>query len=205
MQKLTCLFAPYFSGACFFAICLLLSACGTNSAPGTAATNAPAATDTPAGATAATNPTTPASDTLPYPYKASYSSNFTVPSNPGNALKVLKVWKMFETADIQAMKPYYADTVTYEDASGMRFHGPTEKLLAYAKRDIAGLDSMRFDISAWQSAHCNDRNEDWVSIWSAERRYPKKGRPDTVLMQENWKVKDGLVVYFNQYVAKLPK
>jgi hypothetical protein len=178
---------------CFFAICLLLSACGTNNTPGTAATNAPAATPA------------PAPDTLSYPYKASYSSDFTVPSNPGNALKVLKVWKMFETADIQAMKPYYADTVTYEDASGMRFHGPTEKLLAYAKQDIAGLDSMRFDISAWQSAHSNDRNEDWVSIWSAERRYPKKGHPDTVLMQENWKVKDGLVVYFNQYLAKLPK
>ena len=34
---------------------------------------------------------------------------------------------------------------------------------------------------------------------------PKEGHPDTVLMQENWKVKDGLVVYFNQYLAKLPK
>jgi hypothetical protein len=158
---------------------------------------------TPATETAP-NPATPA-DTLSYAYKASYSSDFNVTANPVNAQKVLKVWKMFETADIQAMKPYYADTVTYEDASGMRFHGPTEKLLAYAQQDIAGLDSMRFDISAWQSSHSNDRNEDWVSIWSAERRYPKKGHPDTVLMQENWKVKGGLVVYFNQYLAKLPK
>jgi hypothetical protein len=196
MQKLTCFFATrfsttFFSATFFFATCLLLSACGSNPASETAATNTPA--------------TAPAPDTLSYPYKASYSSDFTVPSNPGNALKVLKVWKMFETADIQSMKPYYADTVTYEDASGMRFHGPTEKLLAFAKQDIAGLDSMRFDISAWQSTHSNDKNEDWVGIWSAERRYPKKGHPDTVLMQENWKVKDGLVVYFNQYVAKLPK
>jgi SnoaL-like domain len=183
MQKLAYFSAIWSFAFCLIATCLLLSACGSNNAPETAATKAPA--------------TAPAPDTLNYPYKASYSSDFTVPSNPGNALKVLKVWKMFETADIQAMKPYYADTVTYEDASGMRFHGPTEKLLAFAKQDIAGLDSMRFDISAWQSSHSNDKNEDWVSIWSAERRYPKNGRPDTVLMQENWKVKDGLVVYFN--------
>jgi hypothetical protein len=171
---------------CFFAIPLLLTACTTSTGPETAAT-------------------TPPTDTLSYAYKAGYSSDITVPGNPVYAQKVLKVWKMFETADIQGMKPYYADTVTYEDASGMRFHGPTEKLLAFAKQDIAGLDSMRFDITAWQSAHINDKNEDWVNIWSAERRYPKNGHPDTVLMQENWRVKDGLVVYFNQYLAKLPK
>jgi hypothetical protein len=144
-------------------------------------------------------------DTLTYSYKATYSSDITVPSNPVYAQKVLQVWKMFETANIEAMKPYFADTVTYDDASGMRFYGPAEKLLAFAAQDIKGLDSMRFDISTWQSAHSNDRNEDWVNIWSSERRYPKKGMPDTVLMQENWKLKNGRVVYFNQYLAKLPK
>jgi hypothetical protein len=153
--------------------------------------------------TAAAGANTP--DTLSYPFKAAYSSDLSVPSNAGYAQRVLKVWKMFETGDIEGMKPYFADTVTYEDASGMRFHGPAENLLAFAKKDIEGLDSMHFDISMWQSSHSNDRNDDWVNIWSTERRYPKKGKPDTVLMQENWKVKDGRVVYFNQYLAKLPK
>lgn len=144
-----------------------------------------------------------APDTLKYPYKASYSSDITVPGNPVNAQKVLTVWKMFERNDIQGMKPYYADTVTYNAADGTHFHGPIDKLLAFAKQDIDGLDSMRFDILRWQSAHLNDRNEDWVSIWSRERRYPKKGgKPDTVLMQENWQVKNGKVVAFDQYTAK---
>ncbi len=141
-------------------------------------------------------------DTLTYAYKAAYSSEVTVPGNPVNAQKVLQVWKMFETANIEAMKPYFADTVKYDDAHGMHFYGPTAQLLAYAKKDIDGLDSMRFDINVWQSAHLNDRNEDWVSIWSAERRYPKNGKPDTVLMQENWQVKGGKVVSFDQYLAK---
>jgi hypothetical protein len=142
-------------------------------------------------------------DTLNYAYKATYSSDITVPGNPVNAQKVLQVWKMFETANIQAMKPYFADSVKYDDASGMHFYGPTEKLLAYAKSDINGLDSMRFDIVMWQSAHINDKNEDWVNIWSRERRYAKEGaKADTVLMQENWKVKNGKVVAFDQYLAK---
>jgi hypothetical protein len=170
------------------AIAALLSACGS----GSDKQDTPAATNRP-------------TDTLTYAYKATYSSDISVPGSADAAQKVLRVWKAFETGQIEAMKPYFADTVTYDDASGMRFHGPVEQLLAFAKKDIGGLDSMRFDISQWQSTHVNDKNEDWVNIWSTERRYPPKGKPDTVLMQENWKVKDGRVVYFNQYLARLPK
>src|SRR5580693_1205583 len=118
-------------------------------------------------------------DTLSYAYKATYSSDITVPGNPANAQKVLQVWKMFETARIQDMKPYFADSVKYDDAGGMHFYGPTQQLLAYAKSDIDNLDSMRFDIVMWQSAHVNYRNEDMVNIWSRERRYGKnKGKAD---------------------------
>jgi hypothetical protein len=145
----------------------------------------------------------PAKDTLKYAYKATYSSDVTVPGNPLFAQKVLEVWKMFETVKIQEMKPYFSDSVKYNDASGMHFYGPVEKLLSYAKSDIDGLDSMRFDIVMWQSAHINDKNEDWVNIWSRERRYPKKGgKADTVLMQENWKIKNGKIVSFDQYLSK---
>jgi hypothetical protein len=147
--------------------------------------------------------TAPSTDTLSYAYKATYSSDITVPGNRLYAQKVLQVWKMFETAKIQEMKPYFADSVKYDDAGGMHFYGPAEKLLAYAKSDIDGLDSMRFDIVMWQSSHINDRNEDWVNIWSRERRYLKKSeKADTVLMQENWKVKDGKIIAFDQYTAK---
>ena len=74
----------------------------------------------------------PSKDTLKYAYKATYSSDITVPGNPANAQKVLQVWKMFETANIGAMKPYFADTVKYNAADGMHFYGPADKLLAYA-------------------------------------------------------------------------
>ena len=142
-------------------------------------------------------------DTLTYTYKASYSSDLMAPSHPEYAQKVLTVWKMFETNQIEAMKPYYADTVTYEDASGYKFHGKKDSLLDFARKDIENLDSLRFDISMWQSLHINDRNEDWVYVWATERRYPKKGGiADTSLIHEQWKIVDGKVAYFNQYEAK---
>jgi hypothetical protein len=142
---------------------------------------------------------------FPVPYKATYSSDVVAPSHPEFAQKVLTVWKMFETGNIDSMKQYYADTVTYEPADGHRFRGKAEDLLSYAKIDIEGLDSLRFDISMWQSVHVADKNEDWVYIWCAERRYPKNGKADTSMMHEQWKIENGRIVYFNQYLAKPAK
>jgi hypothetical protein len=144
-------------------------------------------------------------DTLTYAYKPSYSSDISVPSNPGNAQKVLQVWWFFEHNLVDSMKPYFADSITYEDASGMRYRGTTDGLLSIVRGEMKRLDSLRFDIQSWESAHVNDKNEDWVRIWSRERFYPKQGKADSVLMQENWLVKDGRVIYFNQFTAKLPK
>jgi hypothetical protein len=185
MRQLT----PVFPASAFFLLvaCFLLSAC----------TSGDAKTD---GSTKNTG--SAPKDTLTYAYHALYSSDITVPGDPVIAQKVLTVWKMFETAQIREMKPYFADSVRYDDASGMHFYGPTDSLLAFAKSDIDALDSMRFDIIMWQSAHVNDRNEDMVNIWSRERRYSRNGKADTVLMQENWKVRNGKVFAFDQYVAK---
>lgn len=144
-------------------------------------------------------------DTLSYAYKAIYSSDITVPSKPEIGKMVLTIWKMFENKQIDSLKRYYADSVTYENYEGYRFHGPTDSLLSYARRDVQGLDSLRFDISMWQSLHLNDRNEDWVYIWATERRYDKGGKADTSLIHEQWKVEGGKVSYFNQYVKKLSR
>src|SRR3981081_3261925 len=118
-------------------------------------------------------------DTTTYPYRAIYSSDLAMQSNPDNAKRVLTVWKMYENKAMDSMKSYYADTVTYDDANGNHFQGSPEGLLAIAKEEMAKLDSLRFDISMWESVHANDKNEDWVNIWCKERSYPKNGKPDT--------------------------
>jgi len=146
-----------------------------------------------------------AKDSLNYPYKAIYSSDLTVPSHPEYAQKVLTVWKMYEKKQMDSMKPYYADTVTYDDANGNHYYGPSTGLLDIAKKEMEKLDSLRFDIDMWESVHSNDKNEDWVNIWCKERAYPKGGKADTSLMFEKWMIKDGRIYYFNQYNAKLPK
>ena len=148
---------------------------------------------------------TKTTDATTYPYKATYSSDVRVPSDPEIAKMVLTVWKMFENKQIDSLKKYYADTVTYNNSTGFHFYGSSDQLLDYAKKDVESLDSLRFDISMWQSIHINDRNEDWVYIWAAERRYEKNGKADTTLIHEQWKVENNKVSYFNQYTAKPAK
>jgi hypothetical protein len=141
-------------------------------------------------------------DTLTYAYKATYSSDVTVPSKPEIGQMVLTIWRMFENKQIDSLKKYYADTVTYDNSDGYHFYGPSDSLLNFARKDVQGLDSLRFDISMWQSLHLNDRNEDWVYIWAAERRYEKGGKADTTMIHEQWKVEKGGISYFNQYKRK---
>jgi len=144
-------------------------------------------------------------DSLTYPYQATHASDLTIPAKPEVGQVVLTIWKMFENKQIDSLKKYYADTVSYENAEGNLFHGPADSLLLYAKSDVQGLDSLRFDISFWQSLHINSKNEDWVYIWASERRYSKGGKADTTLIHEQWKVENGRVTYFNQYTRKPPK
>lgn len=136
-----------------------------------------------------------------YPYKATYSSDVTVPGSSKYAEEVLTVWKNFESGRIASIKKYFADTISYEDATGHKYYGSSDGLLNIARKDIENLDSLRFDISMWQSLHVNDKNEDWVYIWSAERRYSKNKTADTSLIHEQWKIKNNKIVYFNQYKA----
>lgn len=147
-------------------------------------------------------PAEPAKDTISYPYKAGYSSDITVPGRREYALLTLKVWKFFEQKQIDSLDAYFADSIVYHDANGMNFNGSKAKLFELAKKDLEGLDSLRFDMNAWQSSHVNDKNEDWVNIWAVERAYSKKGKADTSWIQENWRIKDSKIVYFDQFKAK---
>jgi hypothetical protein len=139
-----------------------------------------------------------------YPYNAKYS-NLTMATDPANAQRVLTVWRMYEKKEIDSMKSYYADTVTYDAADGTHYYGPSAGLLSIAKKEMDKLDSLRFDINMWESVHSNDTNEDWVNIWCTERAYPKAARADTMLMYEKWMVKNGRVYAFNQFYAKTAK
>src|SRR6476646_11221537 len=79
-------------------------------------------------------------DSVNYPFKATYSSKVVESTHPEYLQTVLTIWKLFESNKIDEMKRFYADTVTYEDASGYTFYGRSDSLLNFARRDIEGLD-----------------------------------------------------------------
>ena len=165
------------------AIAALFVACNTNPAP------------------AKTDATAPAPDSTVYPFKARYSSNFSM-GTPANAKMVLDLYKEFDDNNLDQSKDVWADSVTMEFASGFMVHGSRDSVLAGAKMERGRYTMVMDSIDAWMPLHSNDKNEDWVAVWTREYSTTLKGKNDTTDLNELWHLKNGKVDYMLQYSGK---
>ncbi len=140
-------------------------------------------------------------DTLMYPFKAGYSSSFTM-GDAANAKTVLDIWKAYDDDKLADTKSSWGDTVTMQFAEGFTFHGSRDSLLAGGKADRAQYSSVVDSVDAWMPLHSTDRNEDWVGIWAREYTTTIKGKKDTTDVHEIWQLKNGKVVWVLQYKGK---
>ncbi|HSC38465.1 MAG TPA: hypothetical protein VLD19_11350 [Chitinophagaceae bacterium] len=143
----------------------------------------------------------PAADSLHYPYKATYSSAFTM-GDPANAKIVLDIWKAYETNKLGDTKSLFADSVTMEFSDGFFLHTSRDSLIAGGNADRAQYASVIDSVEAWQSIHLTDKNEDWVAVWAREWTASNKGKKDTAAVHEIWQLKGGKVTYMAQYRGK---
>lgn len=149
-----------------------------------------------------TDKRTAAKDNIIYPFRAAYSSNLQVGSDPENAKRMMQVWKFMEQGKPDSVRNIFADTLIFESAEGARYITPADSLVRQMKLYSMAIDSVRYDVNVWQTTHFPDTNDDWVNIWAIQRTYPKSGKPDTVKIQENWRMKKGRCVFINQYKAR---
>src|SRR5262245_38029941 len=70
-----------------------------------------------------------APDTLKYPYKALYSSSFSIGNNADSKI-ILDIWKAYEDGRLQDTKDMWADTVTMEFSGGYKLHASRDSLMA---------------------------------------------------------------------------
>lgn len=176
------LFAP--------ALLAFLAACGSNE---------PAKTDT---ATTAADPGSAAAATAPVinsPYAVSYSSQF-VSGDPKNAESVLTLWKDWEGGDLSVHKSLFADSVSLTLADGSVMNGPRDSILAGAQSFRNTLASSVSTVDAIMAVKSTDKNENWALVWGKEINKDKKGKIDSVYLQETWRFnKDGKVDLMFQY------
>jgi hypothetical protein len=140
-----------------------------------------------------------AKEEIAYPYTATYSSKFEI-GDAKNSKMVLDLWKAWDNGDINKMKEMMADTVEVHFANGMTERGSRDSVMAHAQGFRTTLDSVSSKVDAFIPVNSTDKNEKWVCIWGMETDKDKKGKIDSVNLQETWRInKDGKFDYLLQY------
>src|SRR6185295_2251900 len=136
------------------------------------------------------------------PYAVSYSSQFEI-GDPENAKKILGLWKDWDNNTLDNGRDLFADTVTMQFAEGNTMKGPRDSILAGAKGFRGTFASVTSSVDAVTSLKSVDKGDSWVNIWGKEVTVDKKGKKDSLQLQENWMLnKDGKIAWMIQYKSK---
>lgn len=140
-------------------------------------------------------------------YTPTYSSSFEM-GDAKNAEAVLALWKDWDNGDLQPSKMNFADTVSIYTADGSVIAGPRDSTVANAQNYRNMFSSVKSTMHAIFPIKSADKNEEWVCIWGTEVNTDKKGKIDSVHLQETWRFnKNGKIdlLYQHSRVAKPQK
>ena len=140
-------------------------------------------------------------------YTPTYSSSFEM-GDAKNAETVLALWKDWDNGNLEPSKMLFADSVSFYTADGSVIAGPRDSAVANAQNYRNTFSSVKSTMHAIFPVKSTDKNEDWVCIWGTEVNTDKKGKTDSVHLQETWRFnKDGKIdlLYQHSRVAKPQK
>jgi hypothetical protein len=119
-------------------------------------------------------------------YEATYSSSFEM-GDAKNAEAVLTLWKDWDNGNLDPSKGLFADSVTFLTGDGSMISGPLDSALGAMKNYREMFTTIKSTVIAILPVKSTDKNEDWVSIWGSEISTDKKGKIDSVALQESWR------------------
>lgn len=144
---------------------------------------------------------TTAVSSVSYPYTATYSSSFEM-GDPKNSEALLKLWKAWDNGDLSTTKDMFADSLNFNFRDGSHMMGPKDSILAGAQAFRNQYSAVQSKVAAFMPLKSTDKNENWVCIWGTEISTDKKGKIDSVYLQETWRFnKDGKADLVYQYGA----
>lgn len=137
-----------------------------------------------------------------YPYKAEYSSDFSI-GDPNHSKMVLDLYKMWEEGKIDEMKPLLADSVFIDVFDGNKFNNAADSFITFAKQMRAGYKSSMPAFDGWIPVHSNDKNEDYVLVWSRDYWTTTDGKSDSLRAHAYFLIKNNKVAGWSEFSQKL--
>jgi hypothetical protein len=136
-------------------------------------------------------------------YEATYSKSFEM-GEAKHAEAVLALWKDFDNGNLEPSKALFADSVRFLISDGSIIAGTRDSAIASVQAWRNTLSSVKSSVDAILPVRSTDKNENWVSIWGKEISTSKKGKTDSVYLQESWRFnKDGKIDLMLQHMRIL--
>lgn len=95
------------------------------------------------------------------------------------------------------MASYLADSTVFDWPNGVRVSTNKETVEAELRKWRNAYSSTTNTPFSLISLHNKDRNQDWVIAWVWNKWETKDGKKDSMLVCDNWLLKNGKVVYLN--------
>jgi len=131
------------------------------------------------------------------PYKAEYSSNFTI-ADQSYVNKILTVWKDYEENALDRHLDWFADTVSMSWMNGQTVKGKTANLSG-AKAFRGSQTNLKVSLDASVSLK-SDKGDNVVCVWGTEEYTDQSGKKVVNHLQEVWGFnKDGKIDVMLQY------
>ena len=134
------------------------------------------------------------------PYKAIYSSNFSI-GNPKYASMILDMWKDFDNNNLMN-HDYFSDSaiIYLPDGNILKTKQQIGSMMSQYRGSFKSVSST---LDAWVPLHSNDMNTDLVGVWGTETHVMNDGSTNKQDIHEIWAFnKDGKIEWMKQWAAK---
>ena len=117
--------------------------------------------------------------------------------NPENSQLVVNTYQAWDSDSTGIMSAYFGDTTRFDLPDGRRFTMPNntiESTLRKWRKGYKATSNIPFSLI---SLHNKDLDQQWVLAWTWNKWTYTDGTKDSMLYCDNWRLKDGKIVYLN--------
>jgi hypothetical protein len=117
--------------------------------------------------------------------------------NPENSQLILNTYNAWDSDSTGVMSTYFGDTTRFDLPDGRRFTMPNttiESTLRKWRKNYKETSNIPFSLI---SLHNKDLDQQWVLAWTWNKWRYADGTKDSMLYCDNWRLKDGKIVYLN--------
>ena len=117
--------------------------------------------------------------------------------DPENSQLILNAYKAWDSDSTGILASFFADTTRFDLPDGRRFttnNNTIESTLRKWRKNYKETSNIPFSLI---SLHNKDLDQQWVIAWTWNKWQHADGSKDSMLYCDNWRLKDGKIVYLN--------